>query len=347
MMTREKSAQFLYRFRIGYLIFTNAVAVIGLGIVLNLLQLRMESPSPIMAEAVGAELNPTPLTQATETARSNRVGSIFTEPTPTLSKGVEERGSAISQNRLDQPITEISPTPQPENSRIEEAAVLTQTVTPTELQSGVVLTPTDNQPFPTIILENISPTTSPPSPTPIPPSPTPLPTPSPWPSQTPLPSPTPWPSEPGILSVPKINLLQQVQQVPVRDGNWDIGNLGDDVGLLQATGRHPHDSLSMAFVGHVTTVWPIGGPFEQLGHLSLGDIVQYQVGSELFVYEITRFLRVDPSRGDLLLNERGDQILLVTCDGYSLLTDQFSNRLIAQATLARTETIAMPDEIGQ
>ena len=147
--------------------------------------------------------------------------------------------------------------------------------------------------------------------------------------------------------MPKLNLLQQVQQVPIRDGNWDIGNLGKDVGLLQSTGRHPNDRLSMTFVGHVTTVWPLGGPFERLSHLSLGDIVQYQVGSQLYTYEITRFLRVDPSRGDLLINERGDQILLVTCDGYSLLTDEFNNRLIAQATLMQTETVAMPEEIGK
>ncbi|MEM7802866.1 MAG: sortase [Chloroflexota bacterium] len=159
------------------------------------------------------------------------------------------------------------------------------------------------------------------------------------PMETPIPTATPWPDLATTLSIPAINVSREIANIPLENGQWDISALDDAIGHLDGTGKHPNDRLSMTFVGHVTTVWPFGGPFERLEHLSLGDEVHYRIGDQLYIYEITRFLKVDPSRVDLMFNTQGDQILLVTCFGYNLFTAEYDTRLIAQATHVRTDTV--------
>ena len=89
----------------------------------------------------------------------------------------------------------------------------------------------------------------------------------------------------------------------------------------------------MVFAGHVTTMWPITGAFGELHTLSLGDEVRYTDGPTTYVYKISRFIYADPSRADLLFQENGQQIILVTCNGYNFFSNTFDKRLIAYADL--------------
>ncbi|MEM7800388.1 MAG: sortase, partial [Chloroflexota bacterium] len=151
----------------------------------------------------------------------------------------------------------------------------------------------------------------------------------------------------GNLKLPGIDINEAVQYVPIIDGRWNLRGLDDGIGLLEGGGQHPGDDLSMIFVGHVTTRWPIYGAFGYLERMSLGDEVEYVVGAEKYVYKISRFIQAHPSRADLLFQEDENQIILVTCSGYDLLSDVFETRLIAYATLDRIEALNAPDQLSQ
>lgn len=144
-------------------------------------------------------------------------------------------------------------------------------------------------------------------------------------------------SEPNLLSLPRVDVESDVINIPIVEGSWDLTELDHHVGILEGAGQHPGDDYSMVFAGHVTTRWPILGPFGRLKNFSLGDEVVYSDQENIYTYEISRFIYAHPSRVDLLFQERGDQIVLVTCNGYDLLSDSFSKRLVSYATLVSVE----------
>ncbi len=150
----------------------------------------------------------------------------------------------------------------------------------------------------------------------------------------------------GTLSIPSIHLNVQTKEIPLIGNNWSLFELDDDVGVLEGAGQYPNDNLSMVFAAHVTTIWPFKGPFGNLYRTSLGDEIRYTDENNVYIYKISRYIYAHPSRVDLLFKEDGDQIILVTCNGYNLVTDNFDNRLITYATLDRVIPIATIEEFA-
>lgn len=144
----------------------------------------------------------------------------------------------------------------------------------------------------------------------------------------------------GKLSIPEHDEGFQTKRIPLIGNNWSLADLDDDVGILEGAGQFPGDEYSMVFAAHVTTVWPIRGPFGKLHRSSLGDEVRYDDGENIYVYKISRYIYAHPSRADLLFQQDGNQIILVTCNGYNFVSDSFDKRLITYATLDRVIPIA-------
>ncbi|MFK7803016.1 MAG: sortase [Anaerolineae bacterium] len=143
----------------------------------------------------------------------------------------------------------------------------------------------------------------------------------------------------STLVVPKLELQNPIVSVPLVDGYWSVDDLGSEVGMLEGVGRFPQDEQSMVFAGHVTTFWPIGGPFAYLDRLLPKDEVIYIYENQKYVYEVTRLLYVEPNQVNHLLNDNGDQIILVTCGQYNVLQGDFEKRLLVIADLIDIQPI--------
>lgn len=152
-----------------------------------------------------------------------------------------------------------------------------------------------------------------------------------------LPAASAAPQPPALLIIPSLGVVEEIETVPVRDGQWDVSELGTSVGLLQTTGDKPGDDFAMTFVGHVTLPWPRIGPFANLIRLEHGQKVIYRWDGIDYIYRVESFMRVPPQRVDTLYEPDGDKILLVTCSRWDYLGREYAKRLITRAVLDRTE----------
>lgn len=146
------------------------------------------------------------------------------------------------------------------------------------------------------------------------------------------------PPSPTLLIIPSLGVSERVVEVPVRQGQWDVSELGTRVGRLETTGEEPGDDYAMSFVGHVTVPWPRVGPFADLILLERGEEVIYRHGDVDYVYRVERILRVHPDYVQALYETDGNKILLATCSGWDFLgSGGYRQRLVTQAVLVRTE----------
>ncbi len=135
----------------------------------------------------------------------------------------------------------------------------------------------------------------------------------------------------GNLSIPEIELDQEIEPVPFANNSWDVDDLGNGVGLLEQTGTRPGDPRSMVFAGHVSTEWSFLGPFAHLSRLKEGSEIIYTLGDEIHIYEVTKMQRILPSQGGLLFQDDPEKILLLTCIGYEADSESYAERLLIEA----------------
>lgn len=155
-----------------------------------------------------------------------------------------------------------------------------------------------------------------------------------FPATTSPPAPSPQPF--GALIIPEIDVSQPVIPIFVRDGQWDISEIGSQIGHLETTGRHPHDALAMTLTGHVTLPWPdIAGPFADLIFLERGEEIIYRWNGTDFIYEVERIFRVHPAAVELLYEQDGEKLILVTCSGWDFVGRSYEERLLTRAVLVR------------
>ena len=142
----------------------------------------------------------------------------------------------------------------------------------------------------------------------------------------------------GSLVIPVLGIDQPVIPIGFNDQEWDLTDLGEQIGWLQTTGSHPRDDLSMAFVGHITLPYPGGsGPFLYLNTLKPGDVIGYRSGAETYIYEVKGKSVVKPNQVDSIYRPDGKTILLITCTGYNAIDRRYDLRLIVEAELVSVE----------
>ncbi len=144
----------------------------------------------------------------------------------------------------------------------------------------------------------------------------------------------------NTLVINKIDLTSTIVTVPVVDNRWPVEDLGQDVGLLQGGGRFPKDEKAMIFAGHVTTFWPIKGPFAGIDKLLPNDEIVYIHNNDKYTYQISRLIWAEPDQINILDSDNGDQIILVTCGQYNYYEGSFERRLVVLADLIDVQPIS-------
>ncbi len=143
----------------------------------------------------------------------------------------------------------------------------------------------------------------------------------------------------GVLSIPKLKLETEIMHLPNYGAGWNLGLIDKNVALLGDTGRYPLDERAMVFSAHVIDSWEFG-PFFHLDKLMPQDQVSYIYRNQKFIYEVSRLMYVTPDRADLLYQDNGEQIILMTCSDYSFSSGIFEKRLLVIADLVDVQPVS-------
>ena len=144
--------------------------------------------------------------------------------------------------------------------------------------------------------------------------------------------------EPAQLIIPSLGVTRTITNVLVRDGQWDITELGNQIGHLQTTGTHPEDETAMTFVGHVTLPRPeLIGPFVDLIKLDHGETIIYRWQNSDYIYTVDATYIVPPTSVDKLYYSESGYLILATCTGWNRSDRAFDERLVIRAQLITQE----------
>lgn len=143
------------------------------------------------------------------------------------------------------------------------------------------------------------------------------------------------PSAPPIevrLVIPEAGVVSTVMPVFLDDdgGSWNLHFLGHNVGHLEGTAWVDAPG-NIVLAGHVEMANGQPGVFAQLENLVREDVILLQVGAELRIYAVTDVLRMAPTDLSVLYATPDDTLTLITCDGYDLLSNTYSERVVALA----------------
>ncbi|MBN1318982.1 MAG: sortase [Anaerolineales bacterium] len=146
--------------------------------------------------------------------------------------------------------------------------------------------------------------------------------------------------EPGSLIIPELDINIGVVNVPLQEGVWDISTLGNQIGLLDSTGRMPGDERAMVFIGHVTLSALENGPFYEIRFLQSGDQLIYRWENVEYIYKVEDISVISPNEVDKLFSYGGDTILLVTCTNWSYNKQSYTNRSVTRAVLVEQNALS-------
>jgi len=137
------------------------------------------------------------------------------------------------------------------------------------------------------------------------------------------------------LRIPALNLIKPVHAIPLNNGTWNVSELGGDVGWLETTSVHPNDQQAMVFVGHMTFSnhnLLEQGAFADIPNLPYGAVVTLETDTGSHTYLVDSVRRVSPDNTDILYQEQGNSILLLTCADWNPQTGIYENRLLVRAS---------------
>lgn len=138
------------------------------------------------------------------------------------------------------------------------------------------------------------------------------------------------------LSIPEITLVAEIVEVPIVDGTWDVDDLGERIGHLDGTGDSPGDSYAPVLAAHVANGFGTAGPFGYLWSLSLGGTIILDWGDTRYTYEVIDRRKAQPSDVAKILIPDGNQLVLLTCEGWDLTRLAWDERLLVIAELVET-----------
>lgn len=137
------------------------------------------------------------------------------------------------------------------------------------------------------------------------------------------------------ILIPAAGVSAPIIRVFISEGNWDITNLGDNVGHLQGTAWLDEPG-NIVLSGHVELSSGGKGVFASLLELKMGDIVIIEHHDTSTQYVVNDIRKVQPNDLTPLYPTSSDQITLITCDDYNFISDSYEQRVIVVAEKRQT-----------
>ena len=135
------------------------------------------------------------------------------------------------------------------------------------------------------------------------------------------------------LQIPKLGLKMPILGVPFVSSEWDVSWLGNNAGWLENS-SFPTWSGNSVLTGHVWNADNTPGVFANLNKLRYGDKIEVRMADQLYVYEVTENLRIQPDQIDLAFESKSSSWLtLLTCEGFEEETATYGARRMVRAVL--------------
>jgi LPXTG-site transpeptidase (sortase) family protein len=142
--------------------------------------------------------------------------------------------------------------------------------------------------------------------------------------------PTLTPQPTARLVLPNAGVVAPIIDVYIRNGEWDVGNIGANVGHLfgtaplGTTGNH-------GLAGHSELRDGSRGIFAWIQALNYGDPIHIEANGAAYEYQVTGLRRVEPGDLSVLRSSETDRLTLITCDQYDFLRDLYLQRIVVFA----------------
>lgn len=130
------------------------------------------------------------------------------------------------------------------------------------------------------------------------------------------------------LSIPGLNLSEEIVVVPLVDDTYPVATLGEKIGLLEGSGPGPEDLFVLVGHNHIDMQAP--GPFLELSALKESDLIFVngsKNASRTFVVYANEKFDADDVEG-LLSYAKPGCMILITCEDESIEGGYLNRRVI-------------------
>lgn len=132
------------------------------------------------------------------------------------------------------------------------------------------------------------------------------------------------------IFIPSVGIYAPVITSFLRDGTWDVGNLGMNVGYLQGT-SWLDESGNVVLSGHVEMADGRQGIFSTLDEVQIGESIVVTNNGEQHTYTVRELRYVEPDDISVLYDHDNDTLTLITCSDYNFFNDTYETRLVVVA----------------
>ena len=143
-------------------------------------------------------------------------------------------------------------------------------------------------------------------------------------------APTSTPQVRATLSLPNAGIVAPIIDVFIRDGTWDVANLGAAVGHLQGTAPIGSPS-NIGLAGHSELRDGSRGIFAYIQELNYGDPILILMDGVRYEYRVSGLRRVEPTNLSVLRPTDRERLTLITCDDYDFLSNLYLTRVVVTA----------------
>jgi len=135
-----------------------------------------------------------------------------------------------------------------------------------------------------------------------------------------------------IIEIPVIKVNTSIVGVQLKNGDWDISWLLDQIGWLNGT-AYPTWTGNSVLTGHVVNADGKPGVFSKLKDLNPGEYIYiYNLGYR-YTYKVVSNKSVQPDDITVLQHEDKAYLTLITCDNYDETTAAYLRRTAVRAVL--------------
>lgn len=134
------------------------------------------------------------------------------------------------------------------------------------------------------------------------------------------------------LIIPRLAMEADMIEAPIVAQQWDVSRLTDEVAHLERT-AYPGEPGNAVLAGHVTIPDAGWGPFKDLESLQMGDRIFFEDGEQVYTYEVTDRLFVEPTDVWVAYPTDDSRLTLITCAGWSDETEEYTERIVVIAML--------------
>jgi len=142
------------------------------------------------------------------------------------------------------------------------------------------------------------------------------------------------------IEIPSLGVKSSIVGVPMlKEGEWDVTWLGNNVGWLDGT-TFPSWEGNSVLTAHVTNANGLNGPFANLKSLKYGDQVIIHAFGQKYIFEIRNSRVTKPYATSYAFEHLEDQsyLTLITCQVYLPKSDTYMYRRVVRAVLVKVES---------